>query len=103
MHPKNFPLSQEDVKRRRSAQINSFPPINLLLNNLSTSYKSTSNPVNTINNSNAINFVTETNLSVVGGNISGNGVINVQDGSILNLDKNISNIGINIIVEFILL
>ena len=43
MHPKNFPLSQEDVKRRRSAQINSFPPINLLLNNLSTSYKSTSN------------------------------------------------------------
>ena len=43
MHPKNFPLSQEDVKRRRSAQINSFPPINLILNNLSTSYKSTSN------------------------------------------------------------
>ena len=43
MHPKNFPLSQEDVKRRRSAQINSFPQINLILNNLSTSYKSTSN------------------------------------------------------------
>ena len=43
MNPKNFPLSQEEVKRRRSAQINSFPPINLLLNNLGSSYKSTTN------------------------------------------------------------
>ena len=42
MLPQNLNISKEDVKRRKSAQINSFPSINMLYNNLNTSYKSTS-------------------------------------------------------------
>ena len=43
MDPKNILLTKEEVKRRKSAQINNIPQINFLLNNLNTSYKSTSN------------------------------------------------------------
>ena len=43
MLPKNNILTKEEVKRRKSAQINNFPQINYLVNNLNTSYKSTSN------------------------------------------------------------
>ena len=43
MDPKNILLTKEEVKRRKSAQINIIPQINFLLNNLNTSYKSTSN------------------------------------------------------------
>ena len=42
MIPVNEVLSKEEVKRRKSAQINNFPSININLNNLNTSYKSTS-------------------------------------------------------------
>ena len=42
MLPQNLNISKEDVKRRKSAKINSFPSINMLYNNLNTSYKSTS-------------------------------------------------------------
>ena len=38
----NIIPSKEEVKRRKSAQINSFPSINSIYNNLNTSYKSTS-------------------------------------------------------------
>ena len=43
MDPKNILLTKEEVKRRKSAQINNIPQINFLVNNLNTSYKSTSN------------------------------------------------------------
>ena len=43
MNPKNILLTKEEVKRRKSAQINNIPQINFLVNNLNTSYKSTSN------------------------------------------------------------
>ena len=42
MLPKNLDSFKEEVKRRKSAQINNSPSINLILNNLNTSYKSTS-------------------------------------------------------------
>ena len=38
----NIPSSKEDVKRRKSAQINKFPSIDLFANMMSTSFKSTS-------------------------------------------------------------
>ena len=43
MLPNNIIPTKEDVKRRKSAQLNNFPQINFLVNNLNTSYKSTSN------------------------------------------------------------
>ena len=43
MNPKNILLTKEEVKRRKSAQINNIPQINFLVNILNTSYKSTSN------------------------------------------------------------
>jgi hypothetical protein len=42
MIPKFNNSTKEEVKRRKSAQINNFPLINFLVNNLNTSYKSTS-------------------------------------------------------------
>ena len=42
MLPEKIISSKEEVKRRKSAQINNFPSINPLFNNLNTSYKSTS-------------------------------------------------------------
>ena len=42
MLEKNINQSKEEVKRRKSAQINNFPQINYFVNNLNTSYKSTS-------------------------------------------------------------
>ena len=43
MLPKNIIPTNEEVKRRKSAQINNFPQINFLENNINTSHKSTSN------------------------------------------------------------
>ena len=45
MLPKNIPISKEEVKRRKSAQINSYSPINIFSNNINTSFKSTSDLV----------------------------------------------------------
>ena len=42
MLEKNINQSKEEVKRRKSAQINNFPQINYFVNSLNTSYKSTS-------------------------------------------------------------
>ena len=46
MLSENFISPKDEVKRRKSAQINNFPSINPLLNNLNTSYKSTSDLCN---------------------------------------------------------
>ena len=45
MLEKNINQSKEEVKRRKSAQINNFPQINYFVNSLNTSYKSTSDLV----------------------------------------------------------